>query len=244
MAQFRQAQVADPVTLCIDIGGTHLKAGLVDASGGEIGKFVRCETPHPSPPEQVTDLLDGLARQLGACDRVSVGFPGIVRRGVVMSAPKLGDKAWHAYPLAAQLALRLGRGVRIANDATVQGLGVIGGEGVECAITLGTGFGFALFEDGRPSTRMEMSLHPIHKDLSYNDWLGAAALRHAGPRKWLKRVQHVIEVLEAVVAYDMLYIGGGNARLIDFKLPMNVRTVENEAGILGGVRLWERRYDG
>lgn len=243
MARNPTAPASGPTTLCIDIGGTHLKAGLIDASGTPVGEKARVETPHPSPPEMVMDLLDDLARGLGAFDRVSVGFPGIVRRNAVLSAPKLGDDVWHNYPLGAQLEMRLGRKTRVLNDATVQGLGVIAGEGVECAITLGTGFGFALFEDGRASTRMEMSLHPIHKDTSYNDWLGNAALDKAGRKKWNKRVARAIEVLQDVVAFDMLYIGGGNARLVDVTLPRNARTVSNEAGILGGVRLWDSRLD-
>ena len=132
-----------PLTLAIDIGGTGLKAGLLDAEGNMVGTRARVETPHPAPPEAVLPALVGLAHCLGAFERVSVGFPGVVKGTKIVTAPNLGTDAWVGYDLGAVLQDRLGRPVRVLNDATVQGLGVITGQGVECVITLGTGFGFA-----------------------------------------------------------------------------------------------------
>ena len=102
-----------------------------------------------------------LVGPLGRFQRISIGFPGVVRGGRVLTAPNLGTEAWHGFPLAAALAERLGAPARLANDATVQGLGVIAGHGLECVITLGTGMGFALFEDGRPGPHLELSQHPV-----------------------------------------------------------------------------------
>jgi hypothetical protein len=78
-----------------------------------------------------------LIKPLGSFDRVSVGFPGVVRAGHVMTAPNLGNESWRDYPLAPVLTDRLGKPVRMLNDATVHGLGVIKGSGLECVITTG-----------------------------------------------------------------------------------------------------------
>ena len=227
-----------PRTLAIDIGGTRLKAGVLDSTGVMVTGPVRVNTPHPSNPEDVIRLLVELVQPLGAFDRVSIGFPGVVRGGRTFTAPYLGSDVWHGYPLAPELASRLGVPARALNDASVQGLGVIAGIGLECVITLGTGFGFALFQDGSLAPHLEVGQHPIAKGLSYDHYLGNAALHDAGRKKWNKRLRKAIDVLDTLVMYDTLLIGGGNAQVIDFDLPQNVKIVSNAAGITGGVRLW------
>jgi polyphosphate glucokinase len=232
-----------PITLTLDIGGTGLKAGLLDAEGAMIGSRARVETPHPSPPSAVVPMLVGLAHCLGEFDRVSCGFPGVVRGTKVLTAPNLGTDDWAGYDLAGVLHERLGRPVRLLNDATVQGLGVIAGTGVECVITLGTGFGFALFQNGRLAPHLEISHHTIFGHKTYDQFLGVEALRKVGKKKWRKRVQRMLVQLRVLVNWDKLYIGGGDARLLDFELPADVEIVSNDAGITGGVRLWDPKLD-
>jgi polyphosphate glucokinase len=230
-------------TLSIDIGGTGLKAAILDSDGLMIAGPVKIGTPHPSGPDVVISTLVELVAPLGAFARVSVGFPGVVRGGRVLTAPNLGTDVWHNYPLAAELGRQLGKPVRVLNDASVQGLGVISGVGLECVITLGTGFGFALFEEGLLAPHLEMGQHPIAKDKTYDLYLGNAALHKIGRKKWNKRLQKALSVLDTLITYDALLIGGGNAQVIDFDLPVNVRVVPNSAGITGGVKLWSPRLD-
>jgi len=232
-----------PITLAIDIGGTNLKAGLLDRNGKMVGERVKIPTMHPSPPDQVVPALLELAGRLGSFDRISVGFPGVVKGGKVWTAPNLGSKDWAGYDLAGALHERLGKPLRMLNDATVQGLGVISGHGVECVITLGTGFGFALYQDGRLAPQLEMSQHVIRKDVTYDQYVGVAALKKVGLKRWRRRVDRVLAQLRAVVNFDILYIGGGDAQKIDMILPADVHLVGNEAGITGGVRLWDSRLD-
>ena len=156
----RSERPAGPQTLAIDVGGTRLKAGILAITGHMIAGPQRIATPHPATPDAVIDELVGMVAPLGSFERISIGFPGVVRDGRVLTAPNLGTAVWHGFPLAATLAEKLGAPARLANDATVQGLGVIAGRGVECVITLGTGMGFALFEDGRPGPHLELSQHP------------------------------------------------------------------------------------
>ena len=232
-----------PITLVLDIGGTGLKAGLLDVHGNMVGSRARVETPRPSPPETVVPALVGLAHCLGAFDRVSVGFPGVVQGSMVHTAPNLGTETWSGYDLGGVLAERLGRPVRLLNDATVQGLGVISSQGVECVITLGTGFGFALYSNGRLAPHLEMSQHIVRGKKTYDEYLGVAALNKVGKKRWRRRVQKMLVQLRAVVNWDTLYIGGGDARLIDTPLADDIRIVSNDAGITGGVRLWDPRLD-
>lgn len=227
------------LTLAIDVGGTRLKAGLLDQSGVMVAGPNRVNTPAHPLPRVVVDALVGLAGPLGDFDRISVGFPGVVRNGQVLTAPNLGTSEWQHFPLAASLAAKLGKPARMLNDAEVQGLGVISGTGLECVITLGTGMGFALFQDGRPAPHLELSQHPIHKDKTYDQFIGVAAYRDVGRKRWNCRLRRVLACITTLVGFDTLYIGGGNAKQIELELPPNIRQVSNEAGITGGVKLWD-----
>ena len=231
------------LTLGIDIGGSHLKAAVLDEAGAIQGVEGRVKTPSPATPGSVADALGKLVHSLGNFDRVSIGFPGVVRGGVISTAPTLGAHGWTGYDMGEAMTALLGKPVRILNDASVQGLGVIKGSGLECVLTMGTGMGFALFHDGHLAPHMEMSRHPIRKDKTYNDFVGNAALERIGKKRWNKRMRKVIEIMATVVNYDVLYIGGGNARHIKAPLPSNVQLVANSTGITGGVRLWDTRMD-
>ena len=233
-----QSSAADKITLALDIGGSGLKAGLLDGSGQLIGKNLRILTPHPSPPAVVVPALTGMANSLGKFDRVSVGFPGVVREGKVLTAPNLGTEDWSGYDLAGTLKDLLGVQVRVENDATVQGLGVISGHGLECVITLGTGFGFALYTDGRLAPHLEVSQHIAYGKKTYDEYVGVKALEKIGRRRWNKRVKRILKQLRVMINFDTLYIGGGDAKAIDFELPPDIRVVSNQAGLTGGVQLW------
>jgi polyphosphate glucokinase len=232
-----------PSTLAIDVGGTRLKAGLLDANGEMVAGPDRVNTPSPATPQAVVEALVNLATPLGDFDRISVGFPGVVRGGQVLTAPNLGTEDWRHFPLAASLTDKLGKPVRMMNDAEVQGLGVITGKGLECVITLGTGMGFSVFQDGHPAPHMELSHHPIHKGKTYDEFVGAIAFRGVGRNRWNRRVKRALDCITTLVGFDTLYIGGGNAKHVTLDLPVNVRLVSNTAGITGGVRLWDHRMD-
>jgi polyphosphate glucokinase len=238
-----QSRERGPLTLAIDVGGTKLKAGLLDEHGRMVAGPNRIETPPKPIPQVVVDALVGLAAPLGPFDRISVGFPGVVRQGQVFTAPNLGTPQWRHFPLAAALTDKLGKPTRMLNDAEVQGLGVIRGKGLECVITLGTGMGFALFQDGRPAPHLELSQHPIHKGKTYDQFIGAAALKEVGRARWNRRLRRVLASVTTLVGFDLLHIGGGNAKQVEIPLAPNMRLVGNEAGITGGVQLWNMTLD-
>ncbi len=225
-------------TLAIDIGGTGLKASVLDEAGSMLVDRVRVDTPVGSAPADIVEALAKLVEPLPPFDRVSVGFPGVVRDGKVVTAPNLGHDGWQGFDLATALTKRLGQPTRIANDADMQGLAVVKGNGVELVITLGTGFGTALYLGGRLAPHLELAHHPFRKGESYDEQLGNAALKKVGGKKWNKRLQQAIRNLRSLVHFDHLYIGGGNAKKIKFEPDPDTSTISNEAGIRGGIALW------
>jgi polyphosphate glucokinase len=226
-------------TLSIDIGGTGIKALVLDPAGKPLTERIREKTPDPATPKAVLAILDGLVARLGEFDRVSLGFPGVVHEGVTKTAPHL-DPSWAGFPLARHLEEHTGKPVRVVNDGTIQGLDVVTGKGLEAVITLGTGMGCCFFTDGKP-WQIELGHHPFdRKGRHYEELVSNAARQAAGNRKWNKRVRKVIALMEAIFNYDHLYIGGGNTKhLVRDGLPENVTVVDNTAGLLGGIRLWQ-----
>lgn len=228
-----------PKTLAIDIGGTGLKASVLDETGKMVEQHVRVATPDPCTPDILVKALTGLVAPLTAYNRVSIGFPGVVRDGRIITAPHFKGKSWRSYPLADTLARRFGKPARLLNDAEVQGLGIVKGHGLEVVLTLGTGVGSAVFSNGALAPHLELAQHPIHKDETYNDYVGNAAHRALSSRKWNKRVLRVIEMVGSLLHYDVLYLGGGNAANVKVALPDNVHIASNDTGITGGIHLWD-----
>ena len=210
---------------------------LLNATGDPVSERQRIPTPAIPTANSVLKELDKLREMLPKFDRVSVGFPGVVKRGMTMSAFNL-HPTWTKFPLQHELEKRWKKPVRVCNDAAVQGYGAIKGEGVEMIITLGTGMGGSLFTEGRLCPGLELGHHPWKKH-TYEDYIGRRGLDKYGKKAWNKFVEEAIAQTSATFNWDRLYIGGGNAKKIEFKLPKNVETVSNETGILGGVALWK-----
>ena len=231
-----------PRTLCIDVGGTGLKALVLDSTGEPVTERVRVETPRPATPRRVLQAIWALVEPLGAFERVSVGFPGVVVDGVTRTAPNLHPD-WDDFPLARTLQDRVRRPTRVLNDAGLQGYGVVEGRGVEMLLTLGTGMGCALFNDGVYVPNIELAHHPFRKHKTYEDYVGVRALEAVGKKRWNRRVARVVAQVLPIFNPRRLYLGGGNAKHLDIQFPPEVHLVANIAGLLGGIALW-RRPDG
>jgi polyphosphate glucokinase len=230
-------------TVAIDIGGTGIKGMLLDGGGKPVSEREREETPNPATPQAMLLVMDEVVNRLGKFDRVSVGFPGVVKGGATLTAHNL-DPKWIGYDLQKVLTRRWKKPVRVANDAAVQGFAAIRGKGVELVITLGTGFGSSLFTNGYLVPGLELAHHPWHKNKTYEDFLGIRGLKKFGRKRWNKLLEKAISQLEALFNYDHLYIGGGNAHKVDIALPKNVTRVPNEDGLLGGAALWRHSEGG
>jgi len=240
-------------TLAIDIGGTGLKASVLDDGGHMEHARVRIDTPYPLAPDKLVTVLSDLVKGLPPYDRISIGFPGMVRAGRILSAPHFISpegpegkpttkltKAWDGFNLRAAISSSMGKPTKVANDADVQGSAVVTGNGLELVVTLGTGIGTAMFYEGALLPHLEFAHHPLRKSETYNEALGNDARKTLGTKKWNKRVGEMIDTLRALTFFDHCYLGGGNATRVDIELPADVTVVDNDAGILGGIKLWHR----
>lgn len=227
-----------PKILSIDIGGSHIKATVLNAEGNFLQDYRKLPTPVPATPGKVLDTIKLLAQNFASFNKIAAGFPGYVKNGIVKTAPNLGTEQWIDFNLQKKLEELLGKPALVINDADFQGLSIVSGQGVEMMITLGTGFGTAVLNNGVLIPHLELAHHPVAGKKTYDQYIGEAELIRIGEKKWNKRMKKVINILKVVFNYDRLYISGGNADVIKFKLDNNITISRNKDGIKGGLRLW------
>jgi polyphosphate glucokinase len=238
-------------TLAFDIGGTGIKAGVFDDRGVLVGQPVRVDTAYPSPPARLVTQLQDVARLLPGADRIGVGFPGLLRSDRVVWVNSLTRAApggpvdedlarqWVGCDLTQALSDAFQVPVRVANDADVAALACVTGSGLECVITLGTGLGFSLVQDGRLLPHLELSGAPFLPGRDFEQVLGNSGLESDGLGPWIGHVRAAADVLRGFVYFDHLFVGGGNARLLEgVPLGPDVTVVDNVNGLRGGYLLW------
>jgi len=242
---------SDVHTLAIDVGGTGLKAAVLDASGQMASERARVETPYPCPPTVLIPAVVTLATSLHMrYDRVSIGFPGLVRGGLVHNLPALSRRtylgetdpalvaAWHGFNLAGALSEAFSVPVKVANDADVQGCAVVTGQGFEFVITLGTGVGTSLFSNGILLPHLELGHTPFRKGETFEEQIGNAARKEIGNERWAVRVAKAVDAFDQFLFFDRVYLGGGNsAKLAQCPHP-KAEIVSNNAGLTGGMKIW------
>jgi polyphosphate glucokinase len=226
--------------LTIDIGGSRIKGTVLDIEGNIVKDYTRTTTPPGGDPQGVIDAISMLARGLEPFSKVSVGFPGYVRNGIVHTAPNLSTEKWKGFDLAKRLSSTLGKPARVLNDADMQGLGIAEGKGLEMVVTLGTGFGTAILIDGNLLPHLEIAHHPVSKERDYDEYVGEKAFQEIGSERWNKRLKKCLNIIKTVVNYDHLYISGGNSKKITFQIDANVTLKANIDGIKGGAKLWHK----
>lgn len=238
----------------IDIGGTGIKGGIVDLKKGKlVGERYRIDTPQPSTPEAVADVVAEIVEELsgrdGAPDAdtpVGVTFPAIILHGVARSAANV-DKSWIDYEVDKHFTERLGRPVEVINDADAAGLAEVrygAGEGVDgtvLVITLGTGIGSAFVFDGKLVPNAELG----HLEIDGHDaeTKASAVARERDGLSWEEyavRLQRYFSHVEFLFSPELFIVGGGISKRSDEYLPLlKLRTpivpakLKNEAGIVG-----------
>lgn len=243
------------LTLSVDCGGSGIKAGVLDASGTAHAPPVRVPTPYPLPPEHLVATVAEIAQTLPRAERLSLGLPGMIRHGVVISTPHYVNRAgprtrpvpalvasWTGHDLRASLEAALGMPAIVVNDAELHGAGVIAGAGLELVLTLGTGLGSAHYDGGRLAPHLELSHAPVRRGTTYDAYIGEPERRRLGDAMWSRRVLRVVEGFGPVFRWDRLYLGGGNSdritQQVRERLGPEVVVVPNSAALVGGVRAW------
>jgi polyphosphate glucokinase len=212
--------------LAVDIGGTHVKVLAT-------GRKTKLEIP--SGQDLTPKKMTAAVRKITAgwkYDAVSVGYPGPVVHGRVVSEPHNLGPGWVGF----DFRRAFGKPVKVVNDAAMQALGSYQG-GRMLFLGLGTGLGSALIVDGVLEP-LELAHLPYKNGRTYEDYVGLAGLKRLGKKKWRKHVFDVVKQLKAALQADYVVLGGGNAKLLK-KPPPGCRLGDNANAFRGGFRLWK-----
>jgi polyphosphate glucokinase len=233
--------------LGIDIGGSGIKGAVVNVSRGRmVTERFRVATPSPAQPASVGRALKKVVTHFGWKGPIGVGFPGIVRRNVALSAANLGE-VWIGRDLAVDFSKATGSPVYVLNDADAAGYAELkfgagrGSKGTVLLLTLGTGIGSALFFDGVLVPNLEFG--HLHFGKSIAERFASASVREREKlswKRWGKRLNELLGHYAFVTSADLIILGGGVSKKFDkfgpcIDLPVRVipARLKNEAGIIG-----------
>ncbi len=243
------------VALGIDIGGSGIKAALVDvANGALVAERVRLDTPQPATPTAIAETVAEVVRSVRAAEpdlvptAFGATFPAVVQGGVTMSAANVDD-AWIGDAAEARLREAIGERVHLLNDADAAGLAEVGFgaarhvRGVVLVLTLGTGVGSALFVDGVLVPNTEFGHLEFRGHAPVERWVSDRARREEGLswKHWTKRLDTYLRYLAGLFSPDLIVLGGGVSKRFDDKIaprldvgvPVTAAALRNEAGIVG-----------
>lgn len=232
----------------IDFGGTGIKGAPVDLAAGVLtADRARIKTPADATPDSVAPVFADLLGQFPhATGPIGVTVPGVVRHGVVHSAANI-DKSWIGTDADTVFEAALGRSVHVVNDADAAGLAEVrygaakGRRGVVMVVTLGTGIGSALLNDGVLVPNTELGhLELKGQDAEHYAANSAREREEMSWEHWAKRLTLYFSMLERLFSPDLFVVGGGVSKESDRFLPLlgiNTEivpaTLRNNAGIIG-----------
>ena len=241
------------VALGIDVGGTGVKAAVVDLASAElVSARVREKTPQPSKPEAVIEtvaaVVDMVLAEYGPVADLAVGcgLPGAIKYGYMKTAANL-DKGWVDFDATSALSARLGRSVHVINDADAAGMAELaygeakGHEGTTILLTIGTGIGSALISEGRLVPNTEFGHLLMHDQASETLVSGVARERRGLKwKEWAAEFNEYLAMLEFFLWPDRIILGGGVSKRSDKywdHLKTNADLVKarylNTSGIIG-----------
>jgi polyphosphate glucokinase len=231
----------------VDVGGTGIKGAPVDVVAGAFAApRVRVLTPTPPTPEHVVAAVAEVLNQLETPGPVGITLPAVVRGGVVKTAANI-DAAWIGVDAIELFGVATGRAVAVVNDADAAGLAEmqygagVGRTGVVVIVTLGTGIGSAVFADGTLVPNTELGHLPLHgRDAEL--W-AAESVREREDlswKHWSHRLQQYFELLEQLLAPELIIVGGGVSKKaakflphIELDTEIVPAMLHNDAGIVG-----------
>lgn len=241
----------------VDIGGTGIKAGIVDLEAGVLlSDRVKVATPAGAEPEDVlyavTQVLDTLDVTDDHDIPLGVAFPAIVKHGRTLSAANVSD-AWIGFEAEKFFEDGLGREIHFANDADVAGVAEVrygaakDVDGLVILTTLGTGIGSAFIHDGVlvPNTELGHLQRAKHRK-DAEGYAAYSVMEREGLswEKWAKRLQWYYSHVEFLFSPDLFIVGGGVSKnaheflpLLSLSTPIVPAVHRNNAGIIGAAAL-------
>ncbi len=240
--------------LGIDIGGTGIKAALVDTVTGElITERLKLPTPAGGEPRDIVNTVVALIEKLGGVGAevpVGVCFPAVVKNGKTLSAANVSKK-WIGLQAEQLFETGLGRAIHFVNDADAAGYAearygaAVGVDGLVILTTLGTGIGSAMIYNGVLIPNSELG-HLIvdNRDAEQRASFAAKERYRLSWASWARRLQRYYTHLEQIFSPDLFIVGGGVSKSQELFLPLlklNTPIVpaihRNNAGILGAAAL-------
>jgi polyphosphate glucokinase len=234
--------------LGIDIGGTGIKAAIVETTTGElIGERTRVATPQPATPEAVGNVLKSVVESHQWTGPVGMGFPAAIQHGIARTASNV-DKSFIGLPIAEYFSKQTGCAIYMANDADVAGLAEMrfgagkDNPGVVLIVTIGTGLGTALFSEGYLMPNTELG-HVFLENGVEAERYASEAVRVTKDLKWKEwgeRFNLYLTTMESLLWPDLIVLGGGVSEKLHKFSPMITTKAEvvaasflNQAGIVG-----------
>ncbi len=217
--------------LVIDIGGSNVKFTMLSRASLEGTEFQRIPSGPDMTAKQMVDAVLQVAKDWNY-DSVTIGYPGPILRGEILTEPKNLGPGWVGF----DFAKAFGKPVRLINDAAMQALGSYEG-GCMLFLGLGTGLGSALIIDNVVAP-MELAHLPYRRKRTFEDWVGQRGRKRLGERRWRQAVADVVARLKAALVVDYVVLGGGNSKHLT-DVPEGARLGSNKNAFVGGYRLWE-----
>ena len=234
--------------LGIDVGGTTIKAALVETSTGALlSEHVRIVTPKPATPQAIGETLKGMAEHFGHQGPIGVGFPAAIQHGIARTAANI-DKAFIGLPIAAYFTQLSGRPTHVVNDADAAGLAEMrfgagrNASGVVLMITIGTGLGTALFTNGQLLPNSELGHILLDNGVEAERYASESVrvVQKLKWKEWGERFNHYLRTMEQLLWPDRIILGGGVSRqlakfqpMLTTRAPVVAASLLNQAGLVG-----------
>jgi polyphosphate glucokinase len=234
--------------LGIDVGGTGIKAALVDTKTGQLAsERQRIPTPKHSTPENIAAVVNELVTGFDFAGPVGCCFPSVIVDGVARTAGNI-DKRWRGTAVDALFEQATGHAFTVLNDADAAGIAEmrlgagIGLDGTVIMITIGTGLGSGLFHERRLVPNIELGRMPGKDGEPIEYYAGNRARKKDDLSwdEWGERFNYFLERAGRVCSPDHFILGGGASKKLEkFEHRLTVPTTihvarfRNEAGIVG-----------
>ena len=234
--------------LGIDVGGSGMKGGIVNIEEGRmISERYRIPTPKHREPEAMADVIAQIVEHFDYKGKVGCGFPTIIKNGICKSPGNL-HPSWTEVNVERLFMEKTGLQFSVINDADIAGYAAMnygvgkGTEGLVIMITIGTGLGSGAFFNGKLIPNFELGQIPYKKYKKIEHWAANSVREEKGLsyKKWGKRFNKFLQLVELIVAPDLILLGGGTSKhfnefkeCITIETPVLPARLENHAGIIG-----------
>ena len=234
--------------LGMDVGGSGIKAAVVDTSNGQLAsERIRIETPRPATPAAIGDAMQSLVRQMQWSGPIGIGFPAAIQHGIARTAANI-DKAFIGLPIAAYFTQLSGRPTHVVNDADAAGLAEMrfgagrNASGVVLMITIGTGLGTALFTNGQLLPNSELGHILLDNGVEAERYASESVrvVQKLKWKEWGERFNQYLLTMEQLLWPDRIILGGGVSRqlakfqpMLTTRAPVVAASLLNQAGLVG-----------